>query len=584
MKKNDIVKTESGLFRILAIDGEKVLAIDCEKKFMPQFFPLSFFEGAKIHEEISSSFLSWEELSPSEKKIAQKRYTMIAAAVAVVSDKQKRNAMIDYASVQFDVSKQTLRSFLCSYLIYQDISVLAPQRKKEKELTKDQKNIRWALNKFFYTRNQNSLHTTYTMMLKEKYCDLQGNLVSEYPSFNQFRYFYRKHKKAENFFISREGLTAYQRNSRPLLGDGVQEFAPCIGTAMLDSTICDIYLIDERGELAGRPILTAACDANTSMCLGYVLSWENDTNSLKDLMLNIISDKVEFCKKKGIFITQDQWDVQGKVPGVLITDQGAEYTGQTFEQVAELGVILVNLPPYRPELKGGVEKLFDLVQNSYKDILKGKGVIIEDYQERGARDYRQDAVLTLHEFERIVIRCIIHYNCERILDTYPYSSEMLDANLPPFANQIWNWKLSNQETNLIEASKKETSLTLLPRTVGKFTRRGLKLNGLRYYADGYKEQFLRGGDIIVSYNPENCNHVWIKEKNGSFVEFNLIEKRFSNMSLEETQDIQCQQKQLVQKTIRDQYQSKIDLMNFIETVAETASEKKKFKKEQSNHG
>ena len=584
MKKNDIVKTEGGLFRILSIEEEKVLVIDCEKKIMPQLFPVSFFEKGEILDGIPCSFPFWEELSPNERKIAQKRYTMIAAAVAVVSDKQKRNSMIDYASAQFGVSKQTLRSFLCSYLVYQDIAVLAPKKKEEKPLTQDEKNIRWALNKFFYTRNQNSLSTAYTMMLKEKYCNTHGNLVSDYPTFNQFRYFYRKHRKMENFHISRNGLTAYQRNSRPLTGDGVQEFAPNIGTAMLDSTVCDIYLVDEKGELAGRPILTAACDANTSFCLGYVLSWENDTASLKNLMLNIITNKVEFCKKKGIFITQDQWDVQGKVPGVLITDQGAEYTGQTFEQVAELGVTLVNLPPYRPELKGGVEKLFDLVQNSYKDILKGKGVIIEDYQERGARDYRQDAVLTLHEFERIVIRCIIHYNCERILDTYPYSSEMLDANLPPFANQIWNWKISNQETNLIEVSKKETSLTLLPRTVGKFTRRGLKLNGLRYFADGYKEQFLQGGDVIVSYDPENCNHVWIKEKNGSFVEFNLIEKRFSNMSLDEIQDIQNKQKQLIQKTSQEQYQAKINLMNFIETIAETASEKKKFKKEQSNHG
>jgi hypothetical protein len=118
-------------------------------------------------------------------------------------------------------------------------------------------------------------------------------------------------------------------------------------------------------------------------------------------------------------------------------------------------------------------------------------------------------------------------------------------------------------------------LTLLPRANGKFTRRGLKANGLRYFAEGYKEQFLEGSDVVISYDPENCNKIWIKENDGSFAEFRLIEKRFSNMSLEEIQDIQCQQKQLVQKTVRDQYQSKIDLMNFIETVAETAAEKKK---------
>ena len=579
MKKNDIVKTEAGLFRILAIDEERVLAIDCEKKSMPQFFPASFFEKGEILDGIPCSFPFWEELTPNERKIAQKRYTMIASAVAVISDKKKRNSMIDYASQQFEVSKQTLRSFLCEFLIYQDIAALAPKKKNEKELTKDQKVMRWALNKFFYTRNQNSLSTVYTMMLKEKYCDSNGNLLSEYPSFNQFRYFYRKTRKLENFHISRGGLTEYQRNHRPLLGENVQEFAPTIGTAMLDSTICDIYLIDEKGEIAGRPVLTAACDANSSFCLGYALSWENDTDSLKSLVLNILEDKVSYCEKRGIHIDAEQWNVKNQLPSVLITDQGHEYTSQNFEQISELGVTLINLPAYRPELKGPVEKLFDLIQNAYKDFLKGKGVIMEDYQERGAHDYRQDAILTLNEFERIVIRCIIYYNCSRVIENYPYNPEMLADEVPPYANKIWNWKKENTEANLITVSKKELLLTLLPRANGKFTRKGLLCNHLRYYADGYKEQFLRGGDVIVSYDPENCNHVWIKEKDGSFVQFTLIEKRFSNMSLDEIQDIQRQQKQLVQSTVHKQYQAKIDMMNFIETVAETSSEKKKFKKE-----
>ena len=59
MRKNDIVKIEAGIFRILAIDGENVLAINCEKKNMPQFFPVSFFENGEILKEISSSFLSF---------------------------------------------------------------------------------------------------------------------------------------------------------------------------------------------------------------------------------------------------------------------------------------------------------------------------------------------------------------------------------------------------------------------------------------------------------------------------------------------------------------------------------------------
>ena len=419
MKKNDLIKTEDGIYRILSIEANRVLAIDCIKKTMPKFYPVSSFGNGKNIDCIPVDFTDMEDLSPADRKVAQERYTMIASAVSVVDDTQQRNLMIEKSSKQFGMSKQSIRSFLCSYLVYQDVAVLAPKQSKEKELTEDQKNMRWALNKFFYTRNQNSLPTAYAMMLKAKYCDAYGVLLPDYPSYNQFRYFYRKHRKMENYYISRDGIKDYQRNKRPLLGDGVQEFAPAIGIAMLDGTTCDIYLVNESGQLVGRPVLVVACDANTSLCLGYSLLWEGGTYSLQTLMLNILEDKVALCERMGIRIAPEQWAVN-QLPAVMVTDGGSEYKGQTFEQIAELGVTLVNLPSYRPELKGTVEKLFDLVQNSYKDLLKGKGVIMPDFQERGSHDYRKDAVLTMQEFEKIVVRCIVHYNCERVIQNYPY--------------------------------------------------------------------------------------------------------------------------------------------------------------------
>lgn len=570
MKKNDLIKTDAGVFRILSVGSDRVLVIDCIKKTMPKFLPVSSLGNVEPMDCIPADFPDMDDLSPSDRKVAQKRYTMIAGAVSVVDDPQQRNLIIERTAQQFGMSKQSIRSFLCSYLVYQDVAALAPKQSKEKELTKDQKNMRWALNKYFYTRNQNSLPTAYTMMLKAKYCDTYGALLSEYPSFNQFRYFYRKHRKMERFYISRGGLKDYQKNKRPLLGDGVQEFAPVIGTAMLDGTICDIYLVNDGGQLIGRPVLVVACDANTSMCLGYSLLWEGGTYSLQTLMLNILEDKVPLCERMGISITAEQWAVN-QLPGIMVTDGGSEYKGQTFEQIAELGVTLVNLPSYRPELKGTVEKLFDLVQRSYKDSLKGKGVIMPDFQERGAHDYRKDAVLTMQEFEKIVVRCIVHYNCERVIQNYPYTPEMLSCGVLPYANTIWNWKKNETGTNLIDVSVRDLVLTLLPRTDGRFTRYGLKVNRLRYYADGYKEQFLQGGAAVVACNPDNCNKVWLREKDGSFVEFSLIESRFADMSLEAVQSIQRQQKQLVQDALRDNYQAKIELMSFIETVSATAT-------------
>lgn len=567
MKKNDLVSVGGKLYRILGVDGKRVFAIDCGKKAMPQFFEQAYFLDAESADDIMFSLPLMDELTQEERKIAQQRFTMIAAAASVADDGVKRNQMLNRAAEQFGVSKQTLRTYLCTYLVHQDIAALAPRKRKEKELTTHQKNMRWALNKFFYTRNKNSLSTAYTMMLKEKYCDTNGQLLVPYPSFNQFRYFYRKTRKAEKFYITRDGIKDYQRNRRPLTGGGVQDFAPVIGSAMLDSTICDIYLVDEIGRLIGRPILVAACDANTSMCLAYSLQWEGGTYSLQNLMLNFLEDKVALCKQMGMDISPEQWPVE-QLPGVIITDGGAEYVGQTFSQIAELGITLVKLPPYRPDLKGSVEKLFDLIQNAYKDVLKGKGVIMPDYQERGAHDYRRDAVLTLREFERIIVRCIVYYNCERVIRNYPYSPKMITEGVLPYANTIWNWKQKEEGANLIYASKRELVLTLLPRTTGKFTRFGLKVNRLRYYAEAYTEQFLKGGEAEVAFNPDNCSRVWLKEKDGSFVEFSLIENRFEGMTFSDVQETQKKQKQLEEDALKEHYSAKINLLSYIETVSE----------------
>jgi hypothetical protein len=117
--------------------------------------------------------------------------------------------------------------------VYQNISALAPKEKEDKkELTVDEKNIRWALNKYYYTRHKNTLNTVYTLLLKEKYCDKNGVLQEHYPSFYQFRYFYRQHRKMQNYYIARNGIKNYQRNNRPLLGDGVQSFAASVGYAL----------------------------------------------------------------------------------------------------------------------------------------------------------------------------------------------------------------------------------------------------------------------------------------------------------------------------------------------------------------
>lgn len=563
MKANDIFRRNGDILRVLEIRDGRCLCINCNAACMPVWILMDEIKEYVYDAEpvIDTKMNVWQ------KRVAHERFTMIAPLLAYLKDDRERTRLMNRISVEQDISKQTLRRYLCRYLVYQDITALAPAvRGVKQELTQDQKNMRWALNKYFYTPKKSKLTDVYVKLLKEKYCDVDGKLSDEYPSMRQFRYFEQKYRKQENYLISRNGLKNYQRNNRPLLGEGVQEFAPYVGVGMLDATVCDIYLVNKEGQVVGRPILVAGVDANTSLCLGYSLLWEGGVYSLQKLMLNTVSDKVELCRKMGIPVEERQWPVS-KLPGVMVTDMGAEYIGETFEQITELGVTLINLPSFRPDLKGPIEKLFDMVQEKYKDTLKGKGVIMPDFQERGAHDYRKDACLTLEEFERIVVRCIVYYNSERVISDYPYTDEMIQEQVRPYACDIWNWKVQEPGTNLIEATEKEIVLALLPRTEGKFTRYGLMVNKLRYHRNGYKEEYLRGGCCVVVYNPDDVSHTWLRTDNG-YEEFQIIETMYTGKSLEQVSEIKKGQEAIVRNEAEEALRAKISLMSFIETAVE----------------
>ena len=573
MKKHDLLRSGDNIVRVLDIQQERVFVIDCINRKMPVWMESELLESyvrctdGELFEISGVDVIrDTDALDADQRKIMHERYTMIAPVVSFISDDKMRSKLICSIAEEHNVSKQTVRNYLCLYLSYMDISALAPKKRKdERELTQDEKYMRWALNKFFYTTKKQSLMTAYTMMLKEKYCDASGVLAEEYPSFYQFRYFYRKTRKMQNFYISRDGLKNYQRNNRPLIGEGVQEFAPAVGVGMLDATVCDIYLINEEGNLVGRPILTACIDAYSSLCCGYSLSWEGGVYSLRGLMLNIITDKVAWCKRYGISIEKEDWDCD-RLPGTFVTDMGSEYKSENFEQIAELGVTVVNLPSYRPELKGLVEKFFDLIQETYKKHLKGKGVIEPDYQERGAHDYRKDACLTMMDFEKIILHCMIYYNSKRIIENFPYTEAMINAAVKPYASCIWEWGKLQIGANLISVGSRELTLTLLPRTIGKFGRTGLKVNKLRYHCEGYTEQYLSGGNVTVAYNPEDVTSVWVIE-NGAYVEFMLIESRFQGKELTEVQELKTGQRIISKNEMRNNLQAQIDLAQHIEIIA-----------------
>ena len=528
---NDIYLKDEKIFRVLFVDKDKLLVIDCNRRNMPKWVDNSFLNGFeiidqdKLIEKLNIKFLDEKDMSQAQIKQMRHRYNSISGPLLKITDEGDKNEAIYQAAFDYKASTQTIRKRLCDYLAFKDIRILMPKNPPKRELTEDEKNFRWALNKFFYQSKKLSLKQAYKKMISEKYMDSNGKILQNTPTFRQFQYFYYKNRNESNFIISRCGRGEYDRNFRPLLGEGIRDLCPAIGYGLLDSTTCDIYLVDKEGKLIGRPILTACIDGYSSICMGYYIGFEGGTNSLRKLMNNVIENKVSWCRQFGLEINENDWECE-ELPHKLITDRGREYIGDTFSQLTDLGVEILNLEPYRPDLKSLVERFFETIQNYFKKELINKGVVLKDFGDRGAIDYRKNACLTLEQFEKILLLCIIHYNCRRIINL-PKGMQ-----IDPYANCLWNKELETHKDNLIKCNNESLKLTLLPRKEGVFKRNGLYINKLRYKAYGFTNDYLSKGKCLVAYDPSNVSYVWLI-RNGKYYEFELIEKYFYGKTLEE---------------------------------------------------
>ena len=149
MKKYDLLRSGDNIIRVLDIQQERVFVIDCINRKMPVWMESELLEsyvGCTDGElfEISGVDVirDTDALDADQRKVMHERYTMIAPILPFISDDKVRSKLICSIAEESKVSKQTIRSYLCLYLSYLDMGVLAPKKRKdEKELTQDGRSI-----------------------------------------------------------------------------------------------------------------------------------------------------------------------------------------------------------------------------------------------------------------------------------------------------------------------------------------------------------------------------------------------------------------------------------------------------------
>ena len=59
----------------------------------------------------------------------------------------------------------------------------------------------------------------------------------------------------------------------------------------------------------------------------------------------------------------------------------------------------------------------------------------------------------MDDFEKIVLRCIIYYNSQRVVENFPYTEEMLKDGIQPYATSIFQWGVEHLKSDLISVPR-----------------------------------------------------------------------------------------------------------------------------------
>lgn len=470
----------------------------------------------------------------------------------IVDRECRLNMVKEIAANTKTTTKRVLRIFY-RYLARGELGSY-PKREQKKRPDFD-----WAIQHFYYSAKRFSLRAAYDMMLVQKYTNRNGQLLADAPSWDSFQHYYYSrgyHKRPEKV-ISREGLSHYQRNCRPAFGS-TSEWRSCPGSYQMDATEADIYLVSrfDRSQVIGRPYIYLAVDTATQLISGVYVGLEAGELAVLKTLENAACNKVAFCQQYGIEITPDQWPNTG-IPMEIITDKGRDFCSERIKEFcARYGIEMQSLPPFRPDQKSIVEKSFDLLQARYKPLLRGKGVIEDDAQERWSTDYRAQAVLDLDEFTAVMIHCIVYLNSGRLLPS---------GKTPA---QAW----CEAAPSLLAVDPDELHIFTLPRTMAKLTRRGIALSGMIYTPKDAASLCL-GSKYEIAYDPADSSTVFISE-NGHFFPARLNSKfdQFQGLSASEIQTLKRAQQKDRQVSRQSEVSASVAATHAVQAIIQTAEQ------------
>ncbi|HCX9494688.1 TPA: transposase [Staphylococcus aureus] len=455
--------------------------------------------------------------------------------------------------------------------------------------------FRLAIEKYYLTSKQNSLTAAYKFMLKEFYVEniyyengVEKVLLKDeeaIPTLTQFKYWYQKEYNAPEVLIARKGEKRFNKDHRAVLNTSQSEVFGPGSRYQIDATIADVYLVSEvnRNWIIGRPVVYLVMDVFSRMVVGIYVGLEGPSwAGAMMAMTNVVADKKKYCAQYGIEINEEDWPSH-HLPEILLADKG-EFEGYNVERLVKaFNLHVENAASYRADWKGIVEKQFDLIQKKVKPLLPG--YIDVDFQERGAKDYRLDAKLTLREFTQILIKQILQYNTKHYLKSYERDRDLVADDVQPIPLYLWNWGIKNRTGKLRAFAEELVKLQLLPRGKATVNHKGIQFKGISYSCDKaiqeswFENARMKGSwKMEIAYDPRNMNYVYVLNGlDSSFEACYMLEvsKRYEGLSLDEITYWKQQERLLEKGQDHKQFQKDLDYIADVEAIIKEAEKEKK---------
>lgn len=342
--------------------------------------------------------------------------------------------------------------------------------------------------------------------------------AADIPTYAQFYYFYNTRYRNENNF--KDILTNQKtlKDHKPLTSTATMQANGPGARYEIDSTIADIYLVSSRdpSQIIGRPTVYIAIDVFSRMITGLYVGMENSSFNTAIQCLSVaIQDKVAFCLSYDLQIQSEDWPVYG-LPGAILADRG-ELIGYQIELLEKnFSVRIENAPPYRSDAKGIVERALGIIQSRFKSYDNIGVVSGFKEKKKGGHDYRLEACLTLSEFRKIILSCVLLRNNYHVLTKYDRSADM-PTDLPSIPLKLWQWGLQHRTGMLRQVDNKSLYVGLLPRIDASLSDQGLKVKGLLYQCLEMHQQgwFIRNTTksrpkkMRIGFDPYSVNTIYV---------------------------------------------------------------------------